>query len=1538
MRSDDIEVRVFRNTVRLPLLAVLPVLVVLTLYVIVYLGANARVTNVWLDGLLHDVLKGRYTLGEIVIDPTLHDAHVYSARMTTPAGESVVEVDEIHANVRLLKLLDRNITIERGVVRGARVTFWIEDTVEGELNLFRALGFDQPDPDKDPNAPLPVEFHANDVRFEDSFYSIKLPIFRLAIPDILIPRGEVHVSNAQGLQMAIPSLELDRAHLWFNRKLFNLDEEYGDLSFTLRRFKARDWRWDRDGYEVESMRADADGVVLKVSGEQRFPGDPEGMYYDAQVQASAAYWSPLPQYFIRENMHFEAPSITAHVRGTLETIRATGQLLVSELEANRVTAHDIEAAFELNDEILTMHEGRVGFHGGVISLRAFLLDVLALHYGVSATFEGVNLASVLRDLESEQPMFEGRTSGAFVGTGTVPRGFDFVKGEPTSILRHATDRWIDLTFDEDVVTERSNREMFPWGVVRIPAGGRMWVTLDHFVVPYGEVRMGPDRMVVQDMAIDYGQMLFAPVYRADGFFGRAELADIDAYLSHHGAPGYLSGPMTIEGSAIGMLMAPDMKMKLRVDQPLLFGGKVRGESIESRFDVDSGTLRFDELRLVLDAEAGEEISMTGSVGAMRAPPRPKYMPVLELYAGRDDMPLALTGQVRQVRLDRLKPFLPPKLELSGLLNVGATIQGSTKAPRACVVGQAVRMRVQGQPIPEVFAKAGVRDARGRGGCAPLASGVRPSGVGQLEVEQLRVLLDPADVGRAPRPGEEDQRAGVFGRGVLRFNKSFDGEVWGQGLDLSRLEALRLFDVELRGQGRFRVIASGDVRQPHVWGDVRVRGVEVRQLVSAEARRAWQGFEAASAVVGRAMTRAFGDRLKRAAERAGAPTREPRPTPWVRLGDLALVLNTTRDEANQRQIFHVLGALLPWVTITVEGARDPQEPLRVTIAADKLDVMRLVQQTNLIKYAPELEALRVLERAQVTGRVELELPQDRPGFRALVTVSDVRFGPRRHNLTNDKPIVFNYVQQDIGDGEVFKTLRIEQLSLGADGHFVQVKGEVSPDDQFMDLRVDGELDLRLLRALRIMFPGTIPDQLMDATGRLEIHSSFKGTPDRLRADGEMSWSRSELKLRSLPDPMVIRGGTILLDADKFRIPREKPMTGEAMGGVFAVWGEMKLVNYLPREVVGHLWSHNMTYSMPDYANFTFDTSLHLVAGDFFDYDTWKVTGRVDFLDGLFYQNISVYEEQFTGRVLGTFGRQTKVYQTSVLEEMPELKGVEFDVAIRARDGFKIKNQVERFELDLELRIDLRLTSDLADPKVHGSVDVLDGTIVFQGEKFQVRSGLVRFSGDMNNPYLDIVAGADIRNTCQGVALAEDFTPVIGVSGATADTVQNMYHISLNVRGMMDKLNLIYEATPFADQRDVISLILTGCTVDQLTASSASQPTLEIALGPLIGRLEREIQDVVKFEEVTIMPGVERTQVRISDSLSRRLSWNFQLDTGINNSTGVQYKLEYKLTDRWSTQMSTATRTENNQLMLDLKLKYRLPIQWFRSAGSGGADQR
>ena len=727
------------------------------------------------------------------------------------------------------------------------------------------------------------------------------------------------------------------------------------------------------------------------------------------------------------------------------------------------------------------------------------------------------------------------------------------------------------------------------------------------------------------------------------------------------------------------------------------------------------------------------------------------------------------------------------------------------------------------------------------------------------------------------------------RGVYRFDETFDVEVQARDFSPGRFAALASYGLE--GGMDLSLHAHGSVQEPVVGGSVRSPGL---QLGSFD------------------------------------------------LGKLALSLSTTAktygelpdQEPYTERTIHIDGALLPWFTLAVEIPVGQGLDYYARVGFERFDVQEFLDQTRIARLlGPELELrLERLGGVRTTGQVEFFLPGSLERLSIIAALSSLEIG-NDLGLKNDGEVRASYtLPLTQGDEEEARVV-IDQLGLGRAGKFLHVQGSVAPSPLFLDLSLDGEMDLALINLVRQVYPEVMPADLLDVRGSVRLDKGLvSGSPELLLIEGGMQWERSEFRLRGFSDPFVITQGSIEFGSDRISIPQAGAIKGSLLGGDFSIHGELGMAAFKPTTLDLKLWTDNISYSVPGVANVTLDTDVQFLAVDIMRLDTWKVVGMVEFIDGLFYQNISVFERELTGRLLGAFNRKTEVYEASLLDELPELGELEFDLDIVARDGFRLKNQIERFDLDLEFRIALKLANTLENLRLTGDIEVIEGVVLFQGEKFNVTTGVVRFEGEPANPYIDVVAVADITNACVVSQTNEAFTGSLALNGAvttSSETTEETYQIALNVRGYPDSLNIVYNANPFADQRDIISLILTGCTVDLLTASSASQPTLETLLGPLIGRLEREIQEFVSVEEFNIVPGLERAQVRISDNITRRLSWQFQLDKSFNeaNSTGQTSTLEYQLTERLSAQASENTYSDlntSNRFQIDLRLKLRIPV--------------
>jgi translocation and assembly module TamB len=1413
---DEIEFKVYRSHVKIPIIFLVPAIFLASLYVLVYLYANSTFFLRTLETQLHAGFGGYLEADRLVLEPSLTRAHVYQGRVLTPRRETVIEVDRIDATVTPLLVLGRRLEFERGEVYGARVRLEFDEA--GNLNLLESLGLHERERGEERKKP-PISVGFSDVSILESSFEFVDPRFSFTIPDVNITHGSIFV-EPQTILMSVEDFEVDRVDFTFLPQMFQFDERVGPWTFSLQDFVLKNWRWANEGFAVESMKGYIEGFTVEVAGRMAFPSSPDGkaqMLYDARGRLTAPYWSPLLQYFTRGNVHFDIPELNVAVEGTLETIDGEVEIHASVVEAGRIFFQNIRGRMALKDRFLELRHATADFHGGRLELPYAYFNLLETRYGGIGHFEGVNPASVLRDLNLEFPWLEGELTGSLAAIGELPRDWRHLGYVPYALMYHASTRYADVEMISDVHWKRYNRELIPVAEAILEQGSTVWANLELAMIPRAVARVGRDRFTLENFLIHHPTMMLLETPRGTPARLMASIEEISDYGPYYGLDA-LSGGLDLEMRAKGFIGAPDLRMQARMRRPA--------------WRLPTRTIALDALAVDLGLDASGELDLTramfasdvgsatifGRIGLLEPlAPGQAYHEREELYMGRAIQPMELEVTLEELDLDPLSQTYLPDLALTGRLDGMASLSGTLQKPRGRFEAVARSGSVREQAIVEARARGSFDDA-------------------ELRLDAVAIDAGPA--------GQ------INGKGFLGWNGDMGFEALGQSIDLAYVRELQGLAMVPSGRGEFHARGEGSLDAPLLSGGARIKDF------------------------------ALGGR---------------------HVGDIAAVAETLDGTV------HLAGAVLPYFTVSME----------LPLSNDAYYARIGMEGVSLMQALPELRGVEVLRDITTTGMIEVFIDRDFDTYQALTYLTDLSVETLGQTIVNRGPIIAG-----VNNGDI---LQIQQATVGTRGRFVTVEGGMVFDPAIIDLRVEGDLDLAILNSLRVSFPEFFPDFFVESQGYVMIDTTLRGTPEALVADGQMSFGPSQIQFRQLPDPLMISSGQMLFSRQGIVIPSDRPVTANALGGLARLAGEIGFVDNLPRTLDLRLWSHNMSYRITDLANLSFDTNLRLTASHWDRWDTWLVTGDMTILDGLYYQEINLVEKQVAGRLLGAFNRRAERYEASLAEAFPMLNDIQFDMGIRARDGFRMRNQIDRLEMDLELRIDVVLRDTIVNPRIDGVVDVIDGSVSFQGEKFEVRSGSVRFEGDSGNPHVDIIAGADIRNTCRENDYVDNLSSTMTLSANIDPSRQQYYHITLNASGFMDNLDIRFQSSPYADQRDILSMLLTGCTVDQLTASSASRPTLEIALGPLLGRLEREIQDVVKVEEFTIMPGVERTQVRIGDTLTRRLSWRFQLDTGFAEATGgQQYQLEYKLSDNWSAELSERSRTETNSFMIDLKLKYRLPL--------------
>ncbi len=1510
---EDIQFKVWRSHIKIPVIFLVPALMLVSVYVVVYLGANSNYARVFLNDQLGALFGSEVAIEEIAVSPSLHDVDAWgillaeSGQRDTP----VITADHVHAEVSLVSLLTRRLAVTTARIERPEVRMHMR--ADGSMALMRALGLEGDDDEEDDSdGSMPLYIDLAGIEIIDGVYAYTLDeIMEFEVQDVDISKGRVSIDD-DNLQMSVGTARAAHADMRFYHELFGFDEADGDWTFDIDDFRIDTWRWSNMAYTAERVTANVDGHTVDMQGQMGFPDSDEVMTYKVDATVTAPLWSPLTQYFVDEYVHYSVPELTLSGEGSLNVVDATGHITSDYLEVYGMGARDIEADIRLHNSLIEITDGVMHGYGGHVDIEHAWLDMLELIYGGEVVAHRIDPAGILADLDVDMSYAAGEASGRLRAVGQVPRDLEYEPLTESMVYAHATERWVEVEMLTDGVLKRANRELLPTQTITIKPGARVWVDLDRVGIEEGVFYFDGDRLDLDTFTLDYNDYELLPTRTRWGAAGSMRFDDLGPYLRHYGVEEVHTGPATVDLRARGILMAPDMEMEATVINPA-FGDEFTGGELQAVASLTRGVL--DLKKLDLAGEAGAT-RVRGQLGLFDMPTGIDPEWDMRVYQPRRRQSVRLDIFGEEMLLAAYNALLPEEVAAEGVANIRAAVRGSLDALMACGWASVRGAQVLGEPIARASARATLRDAGVTEVCpfkGMNAEVTEPPAVRTIDLSSARL---------------EHARAGVIeAMGRYSFDDHFSFEASSRGVEIGRLTATE--GAGLDGRAAFVVRGDGTLDAPNVSGTMRSPSLRVGSFD---------------------------------------------------LGRLAIAMNTVTetfpgfgpdDPPIVERIVHLDGALLPFITLSAEVPldqnlpEDQRSPLYGSVGFTRLDMLRLLEETNAWTALAEIlartsdeevdepvdirEIQRLVdrvERLRATGKMEVYVPQDFSGFSVLARIEDALIGPGQ-GVRNERPIAMSYVGEFEGEDRVV----IEDLNLGRRGHYLHATGTYIPGASFFDLDVAGALDLSILNSLAEIFPETFPGEFVSSRGSIDIVAigddgaivtqkegapapaiNLSGSFDELRATGNFAIAPSEVVLRGFIDPFTVRSGVVALTPGRLQVPSRVPLQGSLLGGDWVFSGLMGLEGLVPTTLDARLDTDNISYNVPKVAKVTLDTALDLKARDLFALDTWRIGGVIEIIDGLFYQDISVFEKAVTGRLLGAFNRRTEVYESSIFEEIPELNDIEFDLDILARDGFRLKNQIERFDLDLEFRIDLELTETLVNPRLTGGVEVLDGVVLFQGERFNVQSGTVRFTGEPTNPRIDVMSVAEITNSCRSTGINEQFDGGLAINGAvttTEETLEEIYQISLNVRGRPDNLNIGYNSTPYADQRDIISLILTGCTVDLLTASSASQPTLETLLGPLIGRLEREIQEVVAVEEFNIVPGLERTQVRISDNLTRRLSWRFQLDKSFNevSSTGQTTELEYQLTDRWSAEVSETTYSDLNtasRFQIDLRLKFRLPL--------------
>ena len=372
------------------------------------------------------------------------------------------------------------------------------------------------------------------------------------------------------------------------------------------------------------------------------------------------------------------------------------------------------------------------------------------------------------------------------------------------------------------------------------------------------------------------------------------------------------------------------------------------------------------------------------------------------------------------------------------------------------------------------------------------------------------------------------------------------------------------------------------------------------------------------------------------------------------------------------------------------------------------------------------------------------------------------------------------------------------------------------------------------------------------------------------------------------------GALFLTRDSIRF---HDFTGEANGGPLEISGELELVGFRPQGNI-RLLGHGLAMNLPDGVRTELDTDLTLTASA----DDLGLDGTVTVQRGAYREMLLL-----TGGLLAALQEQESVTIVGIDEPSP-LDNVALNIRVVTAEDIVVNSNYA----DASLSFDLRVVGTAGSPALTGRATVGEGGRIQLGSRvYEVDAGTVDFAYPTGiEPELDI----------------------------TARTRVSGRDITVTITGLPEALTTSFQSDPPESESDIVSLLLTGRTLDQVGVApqtAAAEQALGLVSTEFLGGTGR----AVGLDTLRIEQDVSSGQIRFDSSLvASETDPGARLTIGKNLSDQVQVIASQDLVDSgqltWIVEYLPRTNLELRLVLDDLNDR----SYEFRHALSLGGPER
>ncbi len=516
--------------------------------------------------------------------------------------------------------------------------------------------------------------------------------------------------------------------------------------------------------------------------------------------------------------------------------------------------------------------------------------------------------------------------------------------------------------------------------------------------------------------------------------------------------------------------------------------------------------------------------------------------------------------------------------------------------------------------------------------------------------------------------------------------------------------------------------------------------------------------------------------------------------------------------------------------------------------------------------------KITARSPMDGTMQLRGPLRLPReLKASAEISSFALEVERVPVHNVEPVRFEVVDQ---------AMIIESFHLAGSGTDFTAHGRAHlAGAQEMDFGLDGTVNMTLLQSLN-------PKLL--ARGAVALSVNATGSLQEPVLQGRIDVKNTYLSHNDFPSGLSDLNGVLVFDRNRIQIQDLRGTTG---GGTIALSGSVSYDRGVAQLDVGAT-AQGVRLRYPPGVSSTANANLRLTG-----------TSNSAVLSGdVVVTKLAVTPGFDFGAYLERSRQAITFTQTDSLANRLRL-----DVHVTTTPELQMQTAVARLSGDADLR--LRGTADR--PVVLGRVEVLEGEISFNGNKYQLERGDVTFANPAKTqPVIDLQATTRVRD----------------------------YDITVRFRGdatAPNGLKISWQSEPQLPEQDVIALLALGRTQEE--AAYAQQAGGSSALGgqatnllineALNTSVSSRIQRLFGVSRIKIDPqglnsetgvyrGAQGPQVTVEQQVVSNLTVTYSTNVSVSNQQIIQG--EYNITRNISI---IALRDQNGVVSFDLKIRRR-----------------